>query len=321
VLPTGLVTDPGFLAHDTGPSHPESPQRLEAITRRLDASDVRDRLVRLPAPLVDRTWLETVHTARHVDRLAEASPEHGRVYLDADTPMSPGSYRAALQAVGGTLAAVDAVMEGRVANAFCAIRPPGHHAEPTRAMGFCLFNNVAVAARYIQQRHGLARVLILDWDVHHGNGTQAAFYHDPTVLYVSLHQYPWYPGTGSADERGAGPGEGYTLNVPMAAGRGDEEYLKAFDAQIGPTVRAFAPEFILISAGFDAHRDDPLAMMNVTEAGYRAMTDAVNAWASASAAHRIVSCLEGGYNLTALADSVDTHVRTLAGLSASSTSP
>jgi acetoin utilization deacetylase AcuC-like enzyme len=312
VLPTGLVTDPGFLAHDTGPSHPESPRRLEAILQRLESSDVFKRLVRLAAPLVDRTWLETVHTPRHVDRLESVSPDQGYVYLDADTPMSPGSYRAALQAVGGTLAAIDAVMDGRAANAFCAIRPPGHHAEPTRAMGFCLFNNVAVAARYVQRRYGLVRVLILDWDVHHGNGTQHAFYDDPTVLYVSLHQYPWYPGTGAADERGDGPGEGFTLNVPMAAGRGDVEYLAAFDARIAPVVRAFAPEFVLISAGFDAHRDDPLAMMNVTEAGYRAMTEAVLAWAAASARGRIVSCLEGGYNLTALADSVEMHVRTLA---------
>lgn len=260
---------------------------------------------------MDRKWLETVHTPRHVERLAQVSPEHGHVYLDGDTPMSPNSYRAALQAVGGTLAAIDAVMEGRVANAFCAVRPPGHHAEPNRAMGFCLFNNVAVGARYVQQRYGLARVLILDWDVHHGNGTQAAFYDDPTVLYVSLHQYPWYPGTGSAEEAGAGPGEGYTMNLPMAAGRGDDEYLKAFDVRIGPAVRNFAPNFVLISAGFDAHRDDPLAMMAVTEFGYRGMTEAVTNWAAATANGRVVSCLEGGYNLSALANSVETHVRAL----------
>jgi acetoin utilization deacetylase AcuC-like enzyme len=287
---------------------------LEAITARLEASDVRERLVRLPAPLVDRKWLETVHTPRHVDRLAQVAPEQGHVYLDADTPMAPGSYRAALQAVGGTLAAIDAVMDGRVANAFCAVRPPGHHAEPSRAMGFCLFNNVAVGARYIQQRYGLARVLIVDWDVHHGNGTQAAFYNDPTVLYVSLHQYPWYPGTGSVEEVGAGPGEGYTLNLPMAAGRGDDEYLAAFDLRIRPVVRDFAPDFVLISAGFDAHRDDPLAMMAVTEFGYRTMTAFVKAWAADTARGRVVSCLEGGYNLSALADSVEIHVRTLAGL-------
>jgi acetoin utilization deacetylase AcuC-like enzyme len=249
-----------------------------------------------------------------VDRLAQAAPEQGYVYLDADTPMAPGSYRAALQAVGGTLAAIDAVMDGRVANAFCAVRPPGHHAEPSRAMGFCLFNNVAVGARYVQQRYGLARVLIVDWDVHHGNGTQAAFYNDPTVLYVSLHQYPWYPGTGSVEEVGTGPGEGYTLNLPMPAGGGDDEYLTAFDLRIRPVVRDFAPDFVLISAGFDAHRDDPLAMMAVTEVGYRTMTAFVKAWAADTARGRVVSCLEGGYNLSALADSVEIHVRTLTGL-------
>jgi acetoin utilization deacetylase AcuC-like enzyme len=313
---TGLVCDPAFLAHDTGPTHPESPRRLEAIARRLNEPDLQKRIVSLSAPLVDRKWLETVHTSRYVDRLAQASPDHGYVYLDADTPMSPGSYRAALQAVGGTLAAIDAVMDGRVANAFCAVRPPGHHAESSRAMGFCLFNNVAVGARYAQRRYGIRRVLILDWDVHHGNGTQAAFYEDPTVLYVSLHQYPWYPGTGGAEEVGTGPGEGYTLNLPMAAGRGDDEYGTAFELRIQPAVREFSPDFVLISAGFDAHRDDPLAMMNVTEAGYRAMTESVKDWASTSAQGRVVSCLEGGYNLTALADSVEAHVRCLAGLAA-----
>lgn len=318
MLPTGLVTDPGYLRHDTGPSHPESARRLEAINRYLDAASMDDRLLRLAAPLVDRTWLETVHTPSHIARIEEAAPEMGHVYLDPDTPMSPGSYRAALQAVGGTLAAIDAVMEGRVANAFCACRPPGHHAEPSRAMGFCLFNNVAVGARYVQRRYGLSRVLILDWDVHHGNGTQAAFYEDPTVLYVSLHQYPWYPGTGDRDEVGRGAGEGATLNIPLAAGRGDEEYLAAFDRIIHPAVRAFAPEFILISAGFDAHRDDPLAGMEVTEEGYAAMTAAVTAWADASAAGRVVSCLEGGYHLDALGRSVEAHVRTLASAASSS---
>ena len=197
MLPTGLVSDPGYLEHDTGPSHPESPQRLSAILSRLHAAEYRDRLSLITAPLVDRTWLETVHTPRHIDGIARAIPSSGLAYLDADTPVSPGSYRAALKAVGGTLAAIDAVMTAQVANAFCAVRPPGHHAEPSRAMGFCLFNNVAVGARYAQRRWGLARVLILDWDVHHGNGTQVAFYDDPTVLYVSLHQYPWYPGSGS----------------------------------------------------------------------------------------------------------------------------
>lgn len=312
MLPTGLVTDPGYLDHDTGPSHPESARRLEAIGRRLGGASFKDHLLHLAAPLVDRTWLETVHSPEHIRRIEAAAPEVGHVYLDPDTPMSPGSYRAALQAVGGTLAAIDAVMDGRVANAFCACRPPGHHAEPSRAMGFCLFNNVAVGARYVQRRHGVSRVLILDWDVHHGNGTQAAFYDDPTVLYVSLHQFPWYPGTGDRDEVGRGAGEGATLNVPLPAGLGDVEYLTAFDRTIEPVVRHFSPEFMLISAGFDAHRDDPLAGMEVTESGYAAMTTKALQWAAASARGRVVSCLEGGYDLDALGRSVETHVRTLA---------
>lgn len=312
VLRTGLVNDSTSLQHDTGPSHPESPSRLHAITRCLEEAGYGQTLSPIRPFLPERRWLETVHSPAHIDRIACAVPTSGYAYLDADTPISPGSYRAALQAVGGTLAAIDAVMAGTVANAFCAVRPPGHHAEPTRAMGFCLFNNVAIGARYVQQRHGLSKVLILDWDVHHGNGTQTAFYEDPSVLYVSLHQFPWYPGTGGRDEVGGGPGEGYTVNIPLSAGRGDDEYLKAFELQIGPAVLAFVPDFILISAGFDAHRDDPLAGMRVTEEGYRAMTERVKTWARTFCKGRIVSCLEGGYNLDALGRSVDAHVSALA---------
>lgn len=312
MLPTGLVSDPAYLQHDTGHAHPESPSRLDAITRRLREAGYGKKLSAIAPFTPERRWLETVHHPGLIDRIERAVPTSGYAHLDADTALSPGSYRAALRAVGGTLAAIDAVVAGTVANAFCAVRPPGHHAEPGRSMGFCLFNNVAIGARYAQQRYGLAKIFILDWDVHHGNGTQAAFYDDPTVLYVSLHQYPWYPGTGDRDEVGEGPGEGYTLNVPLSAGRGDDEYLKAFDLQIGPSVRAFAPDFILISAGFDAHRDDPLADMRVTEEGYRAMTQSVKAWANVSCRGRIVSCLEGGYNLDALGRSVDAHIRVLA---------
>ena len=308
---TGIVSDPTYLEHDTGPSHPESPSRLHAITRCLDKASFGQALSAITPTVPERRWIETVHHPEHIDRIQRAVPVSGRAYLDADTPLSPGSYRAALLAVGGTLAAIDAVMAGTVANAFCAIRPPGHHAEPTRAMGFCLFNNVAIGARYIQQRHGLSKIVILDWDVHHGNGTQAAFYDDSSVFYISLHQFPWYPGTGDHDEVGEGPGEGYTMNVPLPAGRGDDEYLKAFDVQIGPAVRSFAPDFILISTGFDAHCDDPLAGMRVTEEGYRAMTEQVKEWARSFCQGRIVSCLEGGYNLDALSRSVHAHVSAL----------
>jgi acetoin utilization deacetylase AcuC-like enzyme len=216
-----------------------------------------------------------------------------------------------LLAVGGALQAVDQVVDRRVRNAFVALRPPGHHAERDRAMGFCLFNNVAIAARYAQQQYGLKRVLIVDWDVHHGNGTQHAFEDDPSVLFFSTHQYPFYPGTGRASERGNGPGLGYTVNVPLAAGCGDQEYIEVFEKILYPAAQAFRPDLVLISAGFDAHREDPLAGMLVTEGGYERMTTIVREIAEQCCAGRLVSLLEGGYNLEALARSVERHLRTL----------
>jgi acetoin utilization deacetylase AcuC-like enzyme len=226
--------------------------------------------------------------------------------------MSIDSYRVARLAVGGALAAVDAVTRDQVRNAFTAVRPPGHHALRDRAMGFCLFNNIAIAARYVQEHHGLERVLIVDWDVHHGNGTQAIFYEDPTVLYFSTHQYPFYPGTGAANETGAGAGLGFTVNAPLPAGSGDEEITTAFRGKLIPAAEAFRPQFVLVSAGFDAHRDDPLALLRVTEAGYAALTGIVLDLADRFAGGRLVSLLEGGYNLQALARSVEAHLRVLA---------
>jgi acetoin utilization deacetylase AcuC-like enzyme len=202
-------------------------------------------------------------------------------------------------------------MEKRADNAFCAVRPPGHHAESGHAMGFCLFNNVAIAARYFQKRYGLERIAIVDWDVHHGNGTQHVFYDDPTVFFFSTHQYPWYPGTGGADERGEGKGEGYTLNVPLSAGMGDKEYLDVFNRTLRLALKAYRPDAIIISAGFDAHRDDPLAGMNLTAEGYKALTRVVKEIAAEHAQGRVLSCLEGGYNLAALAASVEGHLRVL----------
>jgi acetoin utilization deacetylase AcuC-like enzyme len=209
------------------------------------------------------------------------------------------------------MTAVDAIMEGQVDQAFCAVRPPGHHAEAARAMGFCLFNNVAVAARYIQERHGIQRVLIVDWDVHHGNGTQHSFDDDPSVLYFSTHQYPHYPGTGAATERGNGKGEGLTINVPMSGGQGDEEFREVFEKVLVPAADSFNPGFVLISAGFDAHRDDPLAGLGLTEDGFASLTQIVAGIALRHASGRVVSCLEGGYNLRALSASVDRHVQAL----------
>jgi len=233
------------------------------------------------------------------------------VSLDPDTAMSPGSLAAAYLAAGGVLAGVDAIMTKQVDHVFCAVRPPGHHAEAGRAMGFCLFNNVAIAARYVQKKYDLTRVLIVDWDVHHGNGTQHSFEDDPSILFFSTHQYPHYPGTGRASERGKGAGEGFTINVPMEAGEGDNEYRAVFHKALVPAADDFRPEFVIISAGFDAHRDDPLANMGLTEEGYADLTGIVAGIAKRHAQRRILSSLEGGYNLRALAASVDAHIRAL----------
>ena len=308
---TGLVYHPDYLLHDTGGGHPESPVRLKAVVKRLEETGLMKRLTMVhPGPprpdLSD--WITQVHQPGHLSRLERMRPETGIARMDADTMMSSESYRVALLAVEGTLAAADGIMAGRLTNAFCAVRPPGHHAEANCAMGFCLFNNVAIAARYLQRRHRLSRVMIIDWDVHHGNGTQHIFEKDPTVFYFSLHQFPLYPGTGRAGEHGLGAGDGYTLNCPLPPGQGDDEYISVFEKSLRPVIEAFRPDFILISAGFDAHRDDPLANMRVTEEGFGEMTRMVKDWARLYCQGRVLSCLEGGYNLDALARSVERHL-------------
>lgn len=308
---TGFVYHPDFLKHDMGPGHPESPERLRAILSRLQVSGVLARLVPIhPVPAQDE-WILQVHAPSYLKDLKTKSPATGRIPLDPDTWLSPGSVQAAYLAVGGTLAAADAILAGQVQNGFCAVRPPGHHAERARAMGFCLFNNVAIAARYVQKRHGLERVLIVDWDVHHGNGTQQSFEEDPSVLFFSTHQYPHYPGTGGPHERGRGRGEGLTINVPMSPGQGDEEYRRVFERVLLPAADSFKPDFVLISAGFDAHRDDPLASMGLTEEGYGALTGIVAGLAGRHCRGRLLSCLEGGYHLPALSASVERHLRAL----------
>jgi len=297
---TAIVTDARMLAHDPGRGHPERPDRLRAVIDHLE--DARE-LVRLEARPATREELALVHPPAHIDRIA-ASAGRPRVMFDSDTATSPGSYQAALLAAGSLLVLCEAILAGEVANGFAAVRPPGHHAERDRPMGFCLFNNVAIAAAWLRQR-GVERVAIIDWDLHHGNGTQHAFEADPSVLYVSTHQYPFYPGTGAAEEVGVGQGAGRTVNLPFPAAFGDAEYIRAFQEIITPIVRQFAPHFVLISAGFDCDHRDPLGSMQVTPAGFSAMAKACVDLAQESAAGRVAAILEGGYDLRAIIEGTD----------------
>jgi acetoin utilization deacetylase AcuC-like enzyme len=251
-----------------------------------------------------------VHDAEHFSRVASTSRLSSYAF-DADTPVSSRSFETACLAAGGVLTLLDAVMAGEIDNGFAFVRPPGHHAEPNRAMGFCLFNNVAIGAAYLRERHGLKRILVMDWDVHHGNGTQHAFEEDPTVYYMSLHQWPLYPGTGRADERGRGAGTGATLNCPMEPGDGDDAYIRVFEEQILPELERFAPGAIIVSAGFDAHAADPLSATRVSATGYRRMTRLLAELAASTSGGRILSLLEGGYDLEALAASVQVHLEEL----------
>ena len=308
---TGFFTHASFLDHDTGPGHPERPDRLRAILEKVEQSPGASRLVRGEPDPVGPEALLRCHGQRMIDAVVAACEGPGRNYPDGDTVVSSQSLEAAYRAVGAGRLAADAIVAGEIANAFCAVRPPGHHATPLRSMGFCVFNSIALLAGYLQDQHGAERVLIVDWDVHHGNGTQDIFYEDPSVLYFSVHQFPHYPGTGAADETGAGPGEGTTINVPRPPGQGDAEYVDIFDTILAPAAERFAPDWVLISAGFDAHRDDPLAGMQLTAAGFAALTDRVVAIASRTGHGRCIGYLEGGYDLDGLADSTVAHIERL----------
>jgi acetoin utilization deacetylase AcuC-like enzyme len=312
---TGLVWHPAFLEHDTGAGHPERPARLRAVLDRLRADGLLgDVAVHEPGEAA-LDAVAAVHDAA-VPARAKAVAERGGVLDGGDTVVSTGSWRAALLAAGGAVEAADRVLDGTWRNAFVLCRPPGHHAERTASMGFCLLNNVAVAAAHLRRR-GVERVAIVDFDVHHGNGTQEIFETDPTVFYASVHQWPWYPGTGSARERGRGAGEGATLNCPLAAGTGDLEWVAAVEEAIVPAVDRFDPGFVLVSAGFDAHDRDPLSGTRVTETGFLRLTQALLDLARRRSGGRLVACLEGGYDLDALAASVSAHVGALTGASRS----
>jgi len=306
---TGLIIS-GYQ-HETG-IHPERAERLQTIEEVCRSDDLAPALLRLEPRSATVEELARVHDRDYIFQVEEAC-KGGIRALDPDTMVSSASYEEACRAAGGGLTLLDAMMAGRVQNGFSAVRPPGHHAERNRAMGFCLFNNIAVAARYAQEKHGLKNILIVDWDVHHGNGTQNTFYADPTVFYFSIHQYPHYPGSGAADQRGEGKGEGKTLNVPLPVGSGDAAYREALESRLIPALEGFPPDLILISAGFDAHREDPLAGMNVTHEGFGKMTEILVGLASEYCGGRLLSFLEGGYSLSGLKGAVRMHLRALVG--------
>jgi len=296
-MKTGLVLDRRYEEHVTGAGHPERPERIRAI-RDLMAQYRREGLVNVEPRAASPEEIALNHLPKHVTRVARTA-DRAFAAFDADTPVCSQSYATATLAAGGYLRLLEAILAGDVDNGFAFVRPPGHHAESDRAMGFCLFNNVAIGARWLRTR-GVGRILIVDWDVHHGNGTQESFYDDPDTLYVSTHQFPFYPGTGAAREVGRGAAAGRTLNVPLPAGCGDDEYVAAFTDLIVPVARQFRPEFVLISAGFDADHRDPLAGMQATEEGFRAMTRILMRVADEHAEGRVAAILEGGYDLGAL---------------------
>lgn len=310
-MKTGFLYSSDFLQHDTGSYHPERRERLIAAMAHLEKQPWFEHLIPIEPRLAEREWLWEVHEESYLDR-AEQACHRGESYLDvADVRISKASFDIALQAAGGSLELADRVICGEIDNGFALVRPPGHHAERNMALGFCLFNNVAILARYLQKRHSLDRILILDWDVHHGNGTQHSFETDPSVLYVSLHQYPYYPGTGSVSENGTGRGQGATLNCPMWAGAGDSDYEEAFLTRILPKVDRFKPQAIVISAGFDAHVDDPLGGIRLSTEFFGWMSARMMEAADKYAGNRLISVLEGGYNLEMLPRCIVRHLSVL----------
>jgi acetoin utilization deacetylase AcuC-like enzyme len=300
---TGIIKHPLYLEHKTGILHPESPYRIQPTYAMLETNDFGGSLVNIEPRLASLDEILLVHDPHYVDRVLD-SAEKPQIRFDPDTVTSPKTYKAAWMAAGGVMEAVRAVIEGEVRNAFALIRPPGHHALRDRAMGFCIFNNLAIGAKYAIKAHGLKRVLILDWDLHHGNGIQSIFYDDPRVLYVSFHRHSYFPWTGEVEEVGIGEGEGYNVNVPMEQGSSDPDYANLFRHLLFPIAQQYHPELFLVAAGFDIHHNDPLHSMSVTQAGFARMTQLVMEMAAELSRGRLVLALEGGYNSEALQDSV-----------------
>lgn len=309
---TALVHHPICLKHDTGEGHPETAARYTVVMDALRSDEkLWQNLIEIEAPAAPRGNILACHTPQHFKRIENAA-EEGVEYLDADTIVSLQSFEVGLRGAGAACRAVDAVMSGEADNAFVAMRPPGHHATRETAMGFCLFNNAAIAARYAQQKYKeIERVAIVDWDVHHGNGTQGIFFDDPTVFFFSIHQYPWYPGTGSRGETGHGRGRGFTLNVPVKAQTPAKEQRRMFEAAIENIAAQFKPDLIIVSAGFDAHRTDPLGQLQLENEDFVSLTHTVKNWAREVCGGKVVSCLEGGYNLKTLGETVRAHVSEL----------
>jgi len=307
---TGFLYHPDYLKHDTGYGHPECSQRLVAILEAVRNSDIWNDLILIEPTPATIDQIKYIHDSRYVEAVKQMC-DSGGGYIDYDTTISAESFNVALLAAGAVLRGIDATIAGDIDNAFALVRPPGHHATPQIGMGFCIFNNVAIAARYIQREHNLPKILIIDWDLHHGNGTQDAFYDDPTVLYFSIHQSPFYPGTGRFNETGAGAGVEFTLNFPVRTGSQPENYVEIFEQQLKPAALEFQPDFILISAGFDAHQLDPLGGIGMTEEGFGELTDIACEIANATCNGRLVSVLEGGYSLDGLSKSVVIHLKYL----------
>jgi acetoin utilization deacetylase AcuC-like enzyme len=310
---TGFLYDERYLLHDTGPYHPEVPARLEAIYSGIKDANLLSLLTLIKASSADLKWIETVHERDYINRFKKACLEGKKIFDSPDNQMCPETYDTALLAVGGILDTIDLVMKNKIDNAFCAVRPPGHHAETNKAMGFCYFNNVAIAARYLQKEWNIKKVGIVDFDVHHGNGTQHIFEEDPTVFYYSIHQHPsfGYPGTGREFEKGSGPGYGFTLNSPVLPDQGDREYKKFFKNDLFAAFETFKPEFIIVSTGFDAHIDDDMSDIKLSTEGFSWIMEKIVKMAGIYSNGRLISVLEGGYSLKRLPELAKNHVKIL----------